>query len=317
MNRIDRLSAILIQLQTKPVVKAKEIAERFGISLRTVYRDIRALEEAGIPVGSEAGTGYFLAEGYHLPPVMFTKEEAGSFLLAEKLVEKLSDNSINEHYKSAMYKIKSVLKSSDKTYVDTLDSNIQVFYFQPGREIADFPNNFISDIQKSVAGNKMIEIEYISTSKNELTKRCIEPIGLCYYGLAWHLIGFCTLRNDYRDFRIDRIKSLFVTETMFEKRNRDTLDEYFSKLETSANVKKTVVRFHNSISHVVKYQKHYFGFIDEKEGEEYTEMSFLVDPPEYIAMWLMSFGNKIDVVKPRIIKSIIKDKLAELNDYYK
>ncbi len=83
MNRIDRISAILILLQTKKIIKSYEIADRFNISIRTVYRDIRALEGAGIPVGSEAGTGYFLCEGYHLPPVMFTGEEASSLLTAD------------------------------------------------------------------------------------------------------------------------------------------------------------------------------------------------------------------------------------------
>ena len=90
MNRIDRLTAILIQLQTKKVVKAQEIADRFNISLRTVYRDIRALEEAGVHIGAEAGIGYFL-ENYHLPPVMFTTEEASALMLGAKLIEKMSD----------------------------------------------------------------------------------------------------------------------------------------------------------------------------------------------------------------------------------
>jgi biotin operon repressor len=76
MNRVERISAILIHLQSKQIVRGQDIAERFGISLRTAYRDIRALEEAGVPIVGEAGTGYSLMEGYKLPPVMFTKEEA-------------------------------------------------------------------------------------------------------------------------------------------------------------------------------------------------------------------------------------------------
>lgn len=79
MNRIDRLTAILTHLQTKRLVKAQHLADRFNISLRTVYRDIRALEEAGVPIIGEAGAGYSLLEGYRLPPVMFTQEEAMAF----------------------------------------------------------------------------------------------------------------------------------------------------------------------------------------------------------------------------------------------
>src|SRR5688572_22198956 len=98
MNRIDRLTAILVQLQTKRVVKAEEIADRFEISLRTVYRDVKALMEAGVPIGSEAGKGYFIVDGYHLPPVMFTENEASAMLVGGKLVEKMTDKSIRKEF---------------------------------------------------------------------------------------------------------------------------------------------------------------------------------------------------------------------------
>src|SRR5438046_1665971 len=106
MNRLDRLSAILIQLQSKKIVKAQEIADRFHISLRTVYRDINSLEEGGIPIIGEAGVGYSIMDGYRLPPVMFTKEEATAFLMAEKILEKYTDSYNANMYKSALYKIK-------------------------------------------------------------------------------------------------------------------------------------------------------------------------------------------------------------------
>jgi predicted DNA-binding transcriptional regulator YafY len=111
MNRIDRISAILIQLQSHSLVKAQQISERFNISIRTVYRDIRTLEEAGIPIIGNPGIGYSLAEGFKLSPLMFTQKEALSFLIAEKLVHELTDSNSNEHYKSGIEKIKSVQPS--------------------------------------------------------------------------------------------------------------------------------------------------------------------------------------------------------------
>ena len=98
MNRIERISSILIQLQSKNTIKAKEIADRFEISLRTVYRDIRSLEEAGVPLIGEAGIGYSLVDGFRLPPILFTKEEAMALITAEKLVEKVTDYSYIKSY---------------------------------------------------------------------------------------------------------------------------------------------------------------------------------------------------------------------------
>ena len=127
MNRIDRISAILIHLQTKKYVTAGEIAQRFGTSKRTIYRDLKTLEVAGIPIGAEAGKGYFIVEGYHLPPVMFSKEEASSLLTAEKIVEKIADISVNQQFKSAMFKIKAVLPDREKQFLDRLKDNVEVF----------------------------------------------------------------------------------------------------------------------------------------------------------------------------------------------
>ena len=114
MNRIDRLAAILIQLQSRPLLKAQDIADKFSISLRTVYRDVKALEEAGVPVIGEAGSGYRLMEGYKLPPVMFSQEEATALLTASKLVASKTDAGIRRHYTTALDKIRAILRYPHK-----------------------------------------------------------------------------------------------------------------------------------------------------------------------------------------------------------
>ena len=127
LNRLDRISALLVQLQSRPVVKASEMAERFEVSLRTIYRDIRTLSEAGVPICGNSGVGYSLVEGYKLPSLMFTKEEAMAFLTAEKMLEKLTDTQNSNYFRQGMDKIRAALKAVDKEYLYEMDDAITVY----------------------------------------------------------------------------------------------------------------------------------------------------------------------------------------------
>jgi len=314
MNRIDRLTAILIHLQSKKIVTAQEIADRFEISIRTVYRDIRALEEAGVPIGSEAGKGYFIVEGFYLPPVMFTREEATSLLIGEKLVEKLTDETIDDNFKSALFKIKSVLSSEEKDYVESINNGVHVLTsktIQP-----EFPNNFLNDIQNALAHQRVIKISYHSLWKDQETCREVEPVGLFYYSVSWHLIAYCRLRNAYRDFRIDRIKDLELINKSYVKNEKFTIEDYFEEMLSESDLEKVVVKFHKSVLKVISNAKFYFGFIEEKVVDDFIEMTFLVNDIEYIARWLITFGNKINVASPKKLHDRLVKLAIELRDFY-
>ena len=231
MNRIDRLTAILIHLQTKRIVKAEEIATRFELSLRTVYRDVKALMEAGVPIGSEAGKGYFIVDGYHLPPVMLTQDEASAMLIAGKLVERMTDQSVRVAFNGALLKIKSVLNEAQKDHLESLQDHIQVL--KPYMNSPEQSGNFLTDLKNAVVEKHVIHLHYFSHNQNELTLREVEPIGLFFYSAAWHLIAWCRLRNGFRDFRCDRIKELKLTTTTFEPRSISTMQEYFNSLQQS------------------------------------------------------------------------------------
>src|SRR5690606_16673177 len=126
VKRFDRIIAFLTQLQSRRIVKAQYLADRFQVSLRTIYRDIRTLEASGVPIASEAGVGYSIVDGYRLPPVMFTREEAGSFVAAEKLMQKFTDKTLGAYYESAMYKLKSVLRGSEKDWVSAIENHVVI-----------------------------------------------------------------------------------------------------------------------------------------------------------------------------------------------
>jgi predicted DNA-binding transcriptional regulator YafY len=228
MNRIDRLLGILILLQSKKFVQAEKIAERFHTSVRTVYRDIKALVELGIPVSFETNKGYFVVQGYFLPPVSLTTEEAGALLLTESLVYGFSDKSIQAHYSSALNKVRAILRSSQKEKLDLLDESIRM-QMHPNHTLNV---EYLSVLQTAIASKTIIEIEY-KNLKEEKSKRQLEPIGLVFYAFNWHLIAWCHARNDYRDFKIARISRLSPTGTPFKQSSHIPISEYMKQLPVS------------------------------------------------------------------------------------
>jgi predicted DNA-binding transcriptional regulator YafY len=314
MNRIDRLMALLVFLQSKRLVTANDIAERFNMSLRTVYRDVRALEESGVPVCGEAGKGYSIQQGYHLPPVMFTREEAAAMITAGKMTEKLTDNSLNNHYNIAMEKVRAVIRHSDKEFLEQVESHILVLQ-PPIQAHFDFSNNYLTTIQKALVNKKVLKIEYYSPYNNEVTARSVEPVGICFYSSRWHLIGYCRLRNEYRDFRIDRLKTLFITDDSFDSKH-PAVSDYFPFNQDLSKLIKVVVSFPLTMQMELAEQKYYFGFISEEIKNDDVEMTFVATSIDYMGNWLLGFGGKIKIVSPSELKTYIKDKVIELNKAY-
>lgn len=228
MNRLTRITAILVKLQSKTTITAKEIASTFNISLRTVYRDIKTLQEAGVPIGSEAGIGYFMVDGYKLPPVSFTEEEANAMVTAEQFVLHNAENSLVKNYASALTKIKAVLKNSQKEKIELLESRIS----QPFKKNHIRNTSYLAEIQKAITGFKIIEIDYHGIASDVISSRRVEPLGLYFTEDKWILIAHCQLRNDVRNFRLDKILSLKPTALNSGKAEGFSLEEYFtSELE--------------------------------------------------------------------------------------
>jgi len=225
MNRIDRLFGILVRLQSKKYITADQIADQFGISVRTVYRDMKALAEQGIPLSFEQHKGYCIVQGYFLPPISFNSDEANALLLMERFLEGFADKSIQQHYTTALNKVKAVLRSSQKEKLESLNENIKLQL--PKRLKNDF--EYLSILQKAISAKCIIDIEY-KNNKNEVSKREIEAIGLIFYAFSWHLIAWCHLRNEYRDFKISSIINIRCTEIPFKKDEHISVNDYMKFL---------------------------------------------------------------------------------------
>lgn len=221
-KRLSRLTAILTQLQTKRLLTASELADKFLVSKRTIYRDIKALEQAGVPVLTEEGKGYTLMDGYSIPPVMLTESEANALITAEQLILKNKDASFVKAYTEAITKIKSVLRNNIKDKANLLSNRI-VF-----RQNADHDrtSNYLSTLQLALTNFNLTKIQYHSPDTNQTTERTIEPFAIYSTQENWLLIAFCRLRKDFRAFRLDRIQNLMVLNEQFQP-HKITFEEYF------------------------------------------------------------------------------------------
>lgn len=212
MARLSRLTAIVTLLQTKRILTATNLAEKFNVSVRTIYRDIKSLEQSGIPIFTEEGRGYSLVEGYTVPPVMFTEHEANALITVEQLMLKSQDSSLSREFVSAINKVKAVLQCSAKNKAELLSNRIVM---SPMIRTSN-PSESLMVIQSALISFHVLEIVYRSQNGDEETLRRVEPFAL-YYSLEknWLLIAYCRLRKDFRMFRLDRILTIKLLQLSF------------------------------------------------------------------------------------------------------
>lgn len=205
------------------MVTASEIATVHKVSIRTIYRDIRTLEKSGIPIVTEEGKGFSIMEGYKIPPVLFTQEEANALITAEQLIRKNKVLSLSTQFESAITKIKAVLKYNQKDKTELLSSRLQVR--NNSEQIKT--SNYLIQLQSTITNYQLVRINYLSL-ENIQSKREIEPFALYTTQENWILIAYCRIRNDFRAFRLDCIQQMEVLSVTFQPHDM-TLEEYLDK----------------------------------------------------------------------------------------
>lgn len=315
-NRFDRIIEILVQLQSKKVVKAQELADRFEVSLRTIYRDIKSLESAGIPIIGEAGTGYSIVEGFRLPPIMFTKEEAMSFIGAEKLMEKFMDNRLISHYKSAMYKVRSVLKHSARDSISTIEKQIIMREGNFDTFNRSAPHA-LQTLFESMAQKQQVNLSYKGTHDEYPKTRTIEPIGLFHENNFWYIGAYCLTRNDYRQFRADRINTIDLLPESFSQ-DHISLEELMGNRENGCQIINIMIRVGKDTAPYLDWQKKHFGFTYEDKCKDHVDLSFAYKGPiEYFARWYMMYADDAQIIHPETLKDIVKNILDKSLDCIK
>ena len=212
MKQMDRRLLILMRLRDETPLRASDLAEECGCSVRTVYRDIDALCQAGVPVAAMPGEGYRLVTGYHLPPIAFTVEEAVQLLLGAELAVGLGTPEQRESAHAAAAKVEAVLRPETQREVARLRERIRISPWQR-REASPW----LAVLQRGVVHDRVLRLRYHSFSSDEVTERAVEPHFLVFYSGDWHLVGYCRLREDVRDFRCGRIREAELLAESFER----------------------------------------------------------------------------------------------------
>lgn len=284
MNRLERISAILVKLQTGRKITAREIAAQFDISLRTVYRDIETLEEAGIPLFGNPGIGYSIVEGYRLPPLVFTTEEATAFLTAGKFIHKMTDSRNSFHFDTGLDKIRAVMRYTEKEYLEAIENNIAVVGHY--KSSIDMPADSTRQILQSIRERKTLQIAY-TDKEGKTSERTVEPVGCLYNNPNWHLIAWCHHSQSYRNFRIDRIISLAITEKPFT-RSHPGLQTYIRKYRESDelhNITMIVKKENLTLFYEHKYP---YGYEDCEDRGDSIAFHYRVFDYEHFTRWFRS-----------------------------
>ena len=303
MNRIDRLFAITVLLQARRRVRAADLAALFEVSERTIYRDMNALNETGIPVISTPGEGYELSEGFYLPTVQLTPEEAKALFLGAEMLKAQAGGVLLGHVESALAKIVDSLPEAVSAEAARLVEILR-FFVQPGR--MDFEDPRLLVFQQAIHEKRVIWIRYHSYNQDEITQREIEPEALHYNDGTWYVSGYCRLRREPRGFRLSRVEELRLQAETFLPR----------KMFAAPTIPITMrVRFSASIIRWVRERQHY-AFISEEADEqgEGVVMTYRVQNLRELRPWLLSWGAGAELLSPQEARAEIRAELSRLLD---
>ncbi|MGB1252438.1 MAG: helix-turn-helix transcriptional regulator [Candidatus Promineifilaceae bacterium] len=298
MTRIDRLMAYLVMFQSRSLIRAQDLAQRFEISERTVYRDIDALCQVGVPIYGVAGEGYRLMDGYYLPPVTFSLEEVRALALALSMFRGFAaDGVTSKSAENAHDKIRSILPNRQKKEVEVLAAVLN-FYAMPQPQI-NFDDQKLLTLQQAIQNNKLINLTYHSFADNKQTQRVIEPIELAMINHTWLLTAYCRLRGGVRNFNLARMDRYQVLEQSFAPRNLPQSRPPEKEFDITVQFEHEIVRWVHERQHI--------SFVRETAStEDGVVMLYRVPSWRVIETWLLGWGDQMMIVAPRHLRNQVR-----------
>ena len=301
--KLDRLVAIIMILNNRERITAKELSEKFQVSTKTIQRDIEIIERAGIPIISFKGNGggYGIIEEFKVNKSSMTKEEAA---LLNKLLQGINDSYENTETIALINKLESI-----KSYENSYEDRLIIDFSKWGR--GESLNKIINTIDKAILNRNPINFQYVN-GNGECTVRTVEPYKIIFKSLSWYVYGFCTLKNEMRIFKVNRMKNIQVHEEHFDF--KEVVDENIFK-ENDYEKTKITLRFKDNFKGMIMES---FEDYDELQKEKGLITAVIKIP---YSNWgegmILSLGDDVEVIEPEFLRNNIKEKLEKMINLYK
>jgi predicted DNA-binding transcriptional regulator YafY len=311
MNRTDRLVAMVMHLQGRRLVRAEDMAKHFEVSVRTIYRDIAALGEAGVPIAGEPGVGYSLVRSYHLPPVMLTADEAAALFVGAEMVRHFTDASLSGPMNAAIDKLRAVLPRDRQEHVERLAAQT-VIYGRAGNVTTDpAAQPWLLAVQRGVAQRRVLRLVYRAAGRSEDTMREVEPLGVVFYSGAWYLVAWCRLRRDFRHFRVDRVQRLEMLEEAIPMRPDFSLTKHLAE-NTKRNETVPARVWLARCAQERARGESYATLVEERQRDGGAEFSLYTFSLEWLARWLLSFGANAEALEPPRLRELVRAQAEQV-----
>jgi predicted DNA-binding transcriptional regulator YafY len=299
MNRTDRLLAIVLELQAKKHIRAEDLAATFEVTKRTIYRDMLALDESGVPIVAIPGHGYSLVEGYFLPPLTFKADEAIMLLLGSDFIGRNFDAQYRDAAQSASQKIVAVLPEQLRQEVEYLENSIRFVALN-----GPFAPERLQLLRRAIIQRRTVHFRYHSRPRDlqpsAASQREADPYALVHIGSAWMLMAYCHLRHDNRYFRLDRMNDVVILDKTFT-RSADF------KLERGKEPDRNVVvkaLFDHDTARWVQESPSYFQ-VSQEEHVDGLLVTLTIAQPGDILNWLLGWGSHVRVLEPESLREIL------------
>jgi predicted DNA-binding transcriptional regulator YafY len=307
MNRTDRLLALVLELRLRKVCRAEDLAAAFGISKRTIYRDLDALAEMGVPIVVTMGEGYSLAEGYFLPPLAFTEEEAVVALLGLGAIRKSFDAEYTGAVQRTEHKIRAILGDTLRERVTMLENSLQLV--QLVTQSADVQHT-LRILRRAILFGQTIQFRYFSRHPDDgkVSLRLADPYTLVSINGIWYMNGYCHLRQDIRMFRLSRMEMQAITGDHFERP-----PDYSWREEHERDNRTLMVRLMIAEDVLPWVMEDGFYYIEDRQTHpDGVLVTLRVRHIDEIVQWVLGWGRQVRVLEPPELRQRVREEAAAM-----